>query len=778
ACEQDDRANGGGEVLFLSLTANATYYVRSALVEATTGDEVITTSIEYVEEVTWTAAQNAFWDDPNNWSPARVPTAEDKVIIPADASSFCLIRTIGGVDYAAAARMIEIEGNSLQVTSGTSLTIANGTTGILITGALSLLTVSGELTVQNMTGDGINLTDGVLIFDGGVQIENIGDDGLQSTNGQVLSRKELTIRNVADNGMVIDGGLAALRQSSTVTIEDITDHGITVFGDGELFAQGELIVQRVGRDGITTDGGRLEITENGNVSITTAGEFGLADANFVNNGILSIDGTGNDGIDTDLGCTNNGQIFITDAGDDGLDIQDDSTFVNNGYLESANNTDRPVADGKFHNGAGGELVFSGAISSEMSYANGSRLGAGPGLGLGTLSSAPVLDSVTLVVDIEGPPGGLIEQNDVLLTLGDFDLADSKLELQGSYVPTVGETFEIISASGGSILNTFEGLPEGSTLVFNGVELQITYLGGGSLNQDVELTAISLPTFTWTGAEDTDWNNVNNWSTGAVPSLLDKVVIPATANDPIIDIGFTNAGAVTVDGAMLTVAEGSLLNVADLEGGLTIDGGGRVDVNGSLAIQGQQNTGLKITDGILVVGATGDMTVDNTFAEVTSGFIDGFGELTITNAPADGIHVLSGALIVGEAGSLQIDAAVGDGLIINEGAGFRVSGTADITNNGGDGLSIGAGNDFRIEQTGQLTITNNNNRGIFLADATTQVNNDGLFTLYQNTFACEGGVINTSAGATLRVAGDINSEMIFAAGGRFEPGDGVDCTSID
>ncbi|MEL7162786.1 MAG: hypothetical protein AAFN92_18655, partial [Bacteroidota bacterium] len=91
-CEQDDRVDGGGEVFFATLDAGVTYYVRVALVEATTGDEVITTTIEYVEEITFTAADNQFWDNPDNWSPARVPTVSDKVIIPENADDICFIR--------------------------------------------------------------------------------------------------------------------------------------------------------------------------------------------------------------------------------------------------------------------------------------------------------------------------------------------------------------------------------------------------------------------------------------------------------------------------------------------------------------------------------------------------------------------------------------------------------------------------------------------------------------------------------------------------------------
>ncbi|MCL1856763.1 MAG: hypothetical protein FWF84_03860, partial [Kiritimatiellaeota bacterium] len=69
------------------------------------------------------------------------------------------------------------------------------------------------------------------------------------------------------------------------------------------------------------------------------------------------------------------------------------------------------------------------------------------------------------------------------------------------------------------------------------------------------------TVTWTGAEDSDWYNDNNWDTLGVPSSLDDVVIAPTlsGNYPILDNAFmfnslkVEGGAeMTVDATALTV----------------------------------------------------------------------------------------------------------------------------------------------------------------------------------------------------------------------------------
>lgn len=41
------------------------------------------------------------------------------------------------------------------------------------------------------------------------------------------------------------------------------------------------------------------------------------------------------------------------------------------------------------------------------------------------------------------------------------------------------------------------------------------------------------TFTWTGAVNTNWHTAGNWSCNAIPTLVDNVIIPITANQPVV-----------------------------------------------------------------------------------------------------------------------------------------------------------------------------------------------------------------------------------------------------
>ena len=89
--------------------------------------------------------------------------------------------------------------------------------------------------------------------------------------------------------------------------------------------------------------------------------------------------------------------------------------------------------------------------------------------------------------------------------------------------------------------------------------------------------------TWTGAEDTDWNNTQNWSTNSVPTASDDVIIPdvsAGSNRyPVIASNTTDAvckNLLISPGASLTIdADKKLI----YRGHITVNG--TFTVNGTL-----------------------------------------------------------------------------------------------------------------------------------------------------------------------------------------------------
>ena len=90
--------------------------------------------------------------------------------------------------------------------------------------------------------------------------------------------------------------------------------------------------------------------------------------------------------------------------------------------------------------------------------------------------------------INGPAQGA--QYDRISVTGSVTLTNAALQLSGSYIPVAGDVFTIIPNDGAdTVSGSFAGLPEGGVIVFNGVPLTISYVGG--TGNDVTLSAAGL-----------------------------------------------------------------------------------------------------------------------------------------------------------------------------------------------------------------------------------------------------------------------------------------------
>ncbi len=109
--------------------------------------------------------------------------------------------------------------------------------------------------------------------------------------------------------------------------------------------------------------------------------------------------------------------------------------------------------------------------------------------------------------------------------------------------------------------------------------------------------------TWTGAVNTVYTNPNNWSTGAVPTSTDDIIIPVVPNLPILN-SLGTARTVTINsGASLTLGPlGQLDLYGDLINNGTCSGQGELFTRGSAT----QTLGgsRRIDIGDLMVGSAG------------------------------------------------------------------------------------------------------------------------------------------------------------------------------
>ena len=120
------------------------------------------------------------------------------------------------------------------------------------------------------------------------------------------------------------------------------------------------------------------------------------------------------------------------------------------------------------------------------------------------------------------------------------------------------------------------------------------------------------TATWDGSSSTDWNTAANWSTNAVPTSSNDVIIPDVTNNPIITsssdechnltiqsggVLTSNNGSYKLTTVSITVNDGGSLVISDGE----VESSGDADFSGDLTMSG----GLLDIDGEFDMLSTGD-----------------------------------------------------------------------------------------------------------------------------------------------------------------------------
>ena len=84
----------------------------------------------------------------------------------------------------------------------------------------------------------------------------------------------------------------------------------------------------------------------------------------------------------------------------------------------------------------------------------------------------------------------------------------------------------------------------------------------------DVASVTVTYNTWTGAADSSWINVANWSCGQLPATTDNIVISASApNQPMVDADVTLNTLTVEAGASVTVVTGYDLTLTDV---LTVD----------------------------------------------------------------------------------------------------------------------------------------------------------------------------------------------------------------
>jgi fibronectin-binding autotransporter adhesin len=303
----------------------------------------------------------------------------------------------------------------------------------------------------------------------------------------------------------------------------------------------------------------------------------LNDPNFPAN-LVTIDPS--TGVITNVGTTLLGLLALADAPDKlvvesngtpsgtvilngtntyaGTTTIDAGTLLVNGTLSSTSST--VVA-------AGAALGGSGTIVAPVTV-NGALT---PG-GTAQFTTGQLIFGATgsFNVVLNGTAPGTSYDQVIVNSSAGVDLSSSpKLKLTLGYTPAPGDTFTIIkNANGGGVNGTFNGLPQGATLMVGTQAFTISYVGGSG--HDVVLTAI-VPIAVNSVVVNQDYIPVNGASINlmsGVATLVTDGNSGFTANNQIIVAGFTGSQTgfngtytiLTVSGSQITYDDSNTVNV--------------------------------------------------------------------------------------------------------------------------------------------------------------------------------------------------------------------------
>ncbi|MGB7324683.1 MAG: hypothetical protein WBD31_07415, partial [Rubripirellula sp.] len=172
---------------------------------------------------------------------------------------------------------------------------------------------------------------------------------------------------------------------------------------------------------------------------------------------------------------------------------------------------------------------------------------------------------------------------------------------------VGENYTIIENNdSGAVVGTFDGLPEGATIVQGGIVFSISYVGGDG--NDVVLSANSVA-MTWDGGGDgVNWSDAANWFGDVLPGAADHVFLDVAGIPTIVSSGNVSILSLTSN-ETISITGGVFAPTGNVSAPtLSVDGG---DYIASHTLTGE----LQLNSGVIQV--TGDTVINDPVVDVAN-----------------------------------------------------------------------------------------------------------------------------------------------------------------
>ena len=653
--------------------------------------------------------------------------------------------------------------------------MANASTLVVSGGTSNVSAINGTGLLRLNSGT-LNLNSD-LTFDGTTLALQVGGGTLGGTGA-------LTINQALALPSVTFTGTGALTTNAATTITGtVTDAGKPWVNNGAMAINGSSTLSINGNAVVTNSAGAT-IGLNDTSAILIGQSRGGGGSRLDNAGTITIASTnatpvayagGNFGVFNNTGTINKTSVDFQNFEGENVFNNTGTINVQAGRLNLDNGT--PLA-GTVDVTGGATLGLPNNMTS-----NGRLQGTGTivmGDGTGTLLNngtiAPAGTGATGTLSLTGnltQGGSGVTELEVAGTgAGQFDV------LQVSGTANLGGTLKLATL-GGYTGNPGDNFP--ALVVYNshtGTYSSITLPPGVTGTPAVGATGVSLA-FTsaidcggadvcWVGTSG-DWSIPGNWSTGALPTARQSVLIDVPGLQTVtISAGTHVAGSITVEeifslsGGSLTVGGQSTFNNAFNVAGGIFNGNGNVSVSqlnlsgGALNLAGGRTatlSGASAWSGGTLSGTGATFAITNAASLALTGDID---------------HVLSG-LTIDNAGTMTL-ALAGNRLLIDNGATLNNSGTvrfiggADTIGSSQGGSLVNTGIIRNANTTGDATITGVvfRNTGGTLATGAGRLIIDAATTL-EGTTTFVGDNVELGGGQIVADGSVLNGAVKFTGG---------------
>lgn len=440
----------------------------------------------------------------------------------------------------------------------------------------------GTILIDSTGGDAISMFSGSYWSNTGYfEVKRAGRFGVNVCNGCAFQNFEggtFVIKKTDENGVELFGNNASFYNNGILLIDSIGEapgssfgeHGISIRGSGSFINDtiGVIDIRNTRGIGLFKNSGQ-PCENNGLIKISNSTDHGFKSSGnlpFINQptGRIEIDSSAKSGlIVTKPGffgsgsLTNKGVIEIGDQigtysventntlinDTTGMIIvqskmRNTSIFTNYGFIKSRGSSPHVFFGGNGKNEGVIEDYYG--LFSGTSFVN-NRIIFSPKLSNGC-SAGTILDFCDLGAQTDFSITQVFRDNDTWAGAGVFDSLSNSLAL-GAGVAGYTPLYVEVQHSMTGIMDT--------------LRIQV--------ETACPVSCPGEPAF-WTGCgTTTDWTEAANWSTGAVPGMIDPVLIsgaPASGMFPLVDSTQAVGSLLLLPGATMTLSPGQTLNIGN------------------------------------------------------------------------------------------------------------------------------------------------------------------------------------------------------------------------